>query len=89
MPPDLRERIAERSDGIPLYVVETIRALLDQGRLRPGPDGRRYHVADDRALELTVPASLTALIAARLDALSPDSRSLVRTRWPTSCTGTC
>jgi class 3 adenylate cyclase len=78
MPTDLRERIAERSDGIPLYVVETIRALLDQGRLRRGPDGR-YHVADDQPLELTVPASLTALIAARLDALAPDSRSVVRT----------
>ena len=29
----MRDRIAERSDGIPLYAVETIRTLVDQGRL--------------------------------------------------------
>ena len=77
MPTELRDRIAERSDGIPLYAMETIRALVDQGRLERSDDGR-YRVVDDRPLELSVPASLTALIAARLDALSPAARSLVR-----------
>jgi predicted ATPase len=77
MPTELRDRIAERSDGIPLYAVETIRALVDQGRLERGVDGR-YRVVDDQPLELSVPASLTALIAARLDALTPAARALVR-----------
>ncbi len=73
----MRDRIAERSDGIPLYAVETIRTLVDQGRLERSHDGR-YRVVDDRPLELSVPASLTALIAARLDALTPAARTLVR-----------
>ena len=78
MPTALRDRIAERSDGIPLYAVETIRSLVDQGRLERSHDGR-YRVVDDQPLlELGVPASLTALIAARLDALSPAARALVR-----------
>jgi predicted ATPase len=77
MPTELRDRIAERSDGIPLYAVETIRSLVDQGRLERTVEGR-YRVLDDRPLELSVPASLTALIAARLDALTPAARALVR-----------
>ena len=48
------DRIAERSDGIPLYAVETIRTLVDQGRLERSHDGR-YRVVDDRPLELSRP----------------------------------
>ncbi|HZJ50915.1 MAG TPA: adenylate/guanylate cyclase domain-containing protein [Actinomycetota bacterium] len=66
---DLRTRIAERAEGIPLYAVETVRMLLDRGLLKRSGD--RYEVSG--AVDaLEVPESLQALIAARLDAL-PDS----------------
>jgi len=59
---------------VPLYAVETIRMLMDRGAL----------VADGDQLRLTghlpplsVPETLHALIAARLDALPAEERSLV------------
>ncbi len=33
LPPELREQILARAEGIPLYAVETVRMLLDQGLL--------------------------------------------------------
>ena len=59
--------------GIPLYALETVRALIDRDAVVPR-DGR-YVLADDAAdrvdLEtLSAPPSLLALIAARLDALT-------------------
>jgi len=69
-------RIVERAQGIPLYAVETVRALTDRGILEPGEDGRL--VATGELGELEVPASLTALLAARLDALDPVERGVVK-----------
>ena len=70
---DLRVRIAERAEGIPLYAVETVRMLLDRGLLKRSGD--RYEITG--AVDaLEVPESLQALIAARLDAL-PDAERRV------------
>ena len=66
--------IRERAAGIPLYAVETVRMLLDQGRLTE-TDGRFRLVADLGAM--AVPDSLQALLGARLDALDESSRELV------------
>ena len=67
--------ILGRADGIPLYAVETIRMLVADGRLVADPDGRYRPVGDLGSLD--VPGSLRGLIAARLDALSPENRALV------------
>ncbi len=66
--------IVARAEGIPLYAVETVRMLLAQGRVVL-EDGSYLPVGtlDDVA----VPETLTALIAARLDALDPADRDLV------------
>src|SRR4029079_17173487 len=66
--------IAERADGIPLYAGETIRMLVAEGRLVPGDGG---YVPSGDLTNLSVPETLHALIAARLDALPPAERSLV------------
>ena len=66
--------IVARADGIPLYAVETVRMLLEDGRL--ALDGGAYHPTGDLA-DLAVPDTLTALITARLDGLAPDERALV------------
>ena len=68
-------RIVERAQGIPLYAIETVRALTDRGVLVP-MDGRL--VAAGELGELEVPASLTALLASRLDALDPTERAVVK-----------
>ncbi|HUG48035.1 MAG TPA: adenylate/guanylate cyclase domain-containing protein [Candidatus Limnocylindria bacterium] len=76
--PGLPERalaaIIGRADGIPLYAVETVRMLVANGRLALA-DGV-YRPTGDLG-DIAVPETLTALIAARLDALNSADRSLV------------
>ena len=64
-----------RAEGIPLYVVETIRMLLDRGLLVQ--EGARYVVTGD-VTALEVPETLQALVASRLDGLDPAERSLLQ-----------
>src|SRR4051812_12091713 len=74
LPDTLRRRILDRAEGVPLYAVETVRMLLDRGLLLQ--EGSAYTVVG-RVDELEVPETLHALIAARLDGLSPDERRLL------------
>jgi class 3 adenylate cyclase/predicted ATPase len=75
LPDDLRARIRARSEGLPLYAVETVRMLLDRGVL--AQDGAQYVVTGD-VEDLEVPETLQALVAARLDNLSPDERGVLQ-----------
>jgi tetratricopeptide (TPR) repeat protein len=75
LPRSLERRIAERAAGIPLFAVETVRMLMDDGRLVV--DDGRVRVAGDLD-RLTVPDTLRALIGARLDALEPADRALLQ-----------
>ncbi len=72
---DLRRRILERAEGVPLYAVETARMLLDRGLLTR--DGAVYRPTGPIE-QLEVPESLHALVAARLDGLTPEERRLVQ-----------
>jgi class 3 adenylate cyclase/tetratricopeptide (TPR) repeat protein len=75
LPEELRDRILERAEGVPLYAVETVRMLLDRGLLVQ--DESAYRVAG-AVEELEVPETLHALIAARLDGLSTEERRLLQ-----------
>jgi class 3 adenylate cyclase/tetratricopeptide (TPR) repeat protein len=68
--------IVARAEGIPLYAVETVRMLVADGRLRPRAEGGYEPV--EVLGELAVPATLHALIAARLDAIDGADRALVQ-----------
>ena len=75
--PDAAARtILERAGGMPLYAVETVRMLVAEGRLEPAGDGTYRATGTLDAIE--VPASLHALIAARLDALPAHDRALLQ-----------
>ena len=78
LPVVARTALVERAEGIPLFAIETVRALIDQDAVVPR-DGR-YVPADGVTIDLAsigAPASLQALVAARLDALSPTERAVV------------
>ena len=75
LPEELRERILARSEGVPLYAVETVRMLLDRS-LVVEQDGA-YRLAGEVA-ELEVPETLQGLIAARLDGLAAEERRLLQ-----------
>jgi class 3 adenylate cyclase/tetratricopeptide (TPR) repeat protein len=77
LPGPVVERVVDRAEGIPLYAVETVRMLLSEGHVAID-DGGVYRPTVDLS-ELSVPASLHALIASRLDALEPDERALLQT----------
>ena len=75
LPNDLRTRILERAEGVPLYAVETVRMLLDRGLLEREGDIYRP-TGTIEALE--VPETLHALVAARLDGLEAEERRVIQ-----------
>ena len=67
LPASLRQDIVERTDGIPLFVEEMTKAVLEaEGEGAARARGRR-----DPSPALSVPASLHASLMARLDRLGP------------------
>ncbi len=73
-PSDAR-RLHERTDGNPLYITETVRAVLED----PSPaaaSGRL--VIGDRTASTGMPMTLRALLGARIDALSKEARTVLR-----------
>ena len=68
-------KIVSRAEGMPLYAVETVRALLAEGKIKR--DGDVYRPVGDLT-SLTVPESLRSLIASRLDALDASDRGLLQ-----------
>jgi class 3 adenylate cyclase len=66
--------IVARSEGIPLYAVEMVRMLLDQGALHER-DGR-YHLEGDLG-PLAIPDTMAGLLGSRLDGLTEPERMLV------------
>ena len=75
LPEELAAEILARSEGVPLYAIETVRMLLDRGLVKQ--EGSRYIVTGD-VTDLEIPESLHALVAARLDNLGPAERSLLQ-----------
>ncbi|HZU61218.1 MAG TPA: adenylate/guanylate cyclase domain-containing protein, partial [Solirubrobacteraceae bacterium] len=75
LPADVAGQIRRRSEGVPLYAVETVRMLLDRGLV--AQEGARYVVTGDVS-HLEVPETLQALVAARLDNLDARERALLQ-----------
>jgi class 3 adenylate cyclase/tetratricopeptide (TPR) repeat protein len=68
LPPDVLAEILARTDGVPLFVEELTRSLLESGQLRE--EGDRYRL-EGPVVGLAIPASLRDLLMARLDRLGP------------------
>jgi len=78
LPGDVLQRLVQRAEGVPLFAVETVRSLIDRDLVVPR--GGQYVLADPDTLDLSTvgaPASLQALVAARLDTLTPAQRRVV------------
>jgi class 3 adenylate cyclase/pimeloyl-ACP methyl ester carboxylesterase len=72
----LRRRLAENADGNPFYLEESVRALVEQGALAGAPGA--YQLAGAwEAVEL--PPSVRAIIAGRIDRLTPSDKQLLQT----------
>ncbi len=72
LPPDIVEEITERTDGVPLFVEELTKAVLESGAydaaaILRAPSG------------MSVPATLHASLMARLDRLGPAAKHVAQT----------
>ena len=67
LPASVRQDIIERTDGIPLFVEEMTKAVLEAG----AEDAAERAVAGITSSSIAVPASLHASLMARLDRLGP------------------
>jgi class 3 adenylate cyclase/tetratricopeptide (TPR) repeat protein len=74
LPAEVAGRIVETAEGNPLFVEETLAMLIDDG-LVAREDGR--WVATGDLSGVTVPPSIHALLAARLDRLTSEERTVL------------
>jgi tetratricopeptide (TPR) repeat protein len=70
--PEIVEEIAERTDGVPLFVEELTKAMLELGAQAPAALSAMPHPA------LSVPATLHASLMARLDRLGPAAKDVAQ-----------
>ncbi|UCH48899.1 MAG: hypothetical protein JSU95_03595, partial [Betaproteobacteria bacterium] len=68
LPDDLLEQILARTDGVPLFVEELTKAILESGELTEAGD--RYEYAGGTH-SVTIPATLRDSLMARLDRYAP------------------
>jgi len=68
---ELGPKIAERAAGNPFFAEEMVRELAERGVLR---GNRSAHVSTVGAAEVSVPATVQATIAARIDRLDPAAK---------------
>ena len=73
-PEPVRGRVMEAAEGNPLFLEQMVAMLMDDGLIRPEADG--WVVAGDLS-NLTVPPTITGLLQARLDRLSPEEQRVI------------
>ena len=71
---EVHARIVEAAEGNPLFVEQMLSMMVDEGALRQEND--RW-VPVGRADDIAVPPTIQALLAARLDLLGPEERSVI------------
>ncbi len=74
VPQALSARILETTEGNPLFLGETVRMLVDEGVLKR--DGDEW-IAGEGVATVEVPPTIQALLAARIERLQADERSVV------------
>jgi class 3 adenylate cyclase len=75
LPTDLVDEIIERTDGVPLFLEELTKAMLEAAETR---DDARSAVSAIAGQRTAVPATLQASLMARLDRLGPAAREMAQ-----------
>ena len=72
IPAALQSLVTGGAEGNPFYMEELVNMLVDQGAIEAGPQRWTLHV--DKLRDTLVPQTLTAVLQARLDSLSPSEK---------------
>ena len=78
LPVDVFDEIVERTDGVPLFLEEVTKVVLEATEA-PGTDGARNAVSAIPGHRAAVPPTLQASLMARLDRLGPEAREVAQT----------
>jgi predicted ATPase len=73
LPPDVVDEIVERTDGVPLFVEEMTKAVVEAGAGR-----RSVSISAVPPSSLAVPATLHASLLGRLDRLGPSAKNVAQ-----------
>ena len=76
IPDELRDRIVARAGGNPFFIEESLRSLIESGAAEKDETGEWR--LRERARMLEVPATLHAVVAARIDRLPPTARECIQ-----------
>ena len=76
LPEALHELLVERSEGNPFFVEELVGMLIDRGILARAGD---CWTVTEPAVDIEVPDSVQALLAARIDLLDPADKEALQT----------
>ena len=68
LPKEISEQIADRTDGVPLFIEELTKTVVESGIVAAAGD---HYVAAGPKAPLAIPTSLHASLLARLDTLAP------------------
>jgi predicted ATPase len=77
LPPDIVDEIVERTDGVPLFVEELTKAVVEAGA-----DRGYGSISAVPASSLAVPATLHASLLGRLDRLGPLAKTVAQVGAP-------
>lgn len=72
-PSEARQLTLRKAEGIPLFVEEVIRSLIDQDLIVSGPDGLRWD-ATKTVEHIDIPDTLQALLISRIDRLEEEAK---------------
>lgn len=75
LPPELIEEIVSRTDGVPLFLEELTKAVLESGT---APADAQDLIASASPASFAVPATLHASLMARLDRLGPSAKEVAQ-----------
>ncbi len=77
LPPDIRARVLDRTEGNPLFVEEIVRALIDLGGIARDPASGGWR-ATERLDRISLPDNVHGVIVARIDRLDEDVKQVLK-----------
>lgn len=76
LPAALRQELIKRASGVPLYLIEMVRSLREQGLFSISEEGIQRSGAE-MSVSVRLPPSIRAAMISRLDRLEPPDRELL------------